>query len=151
MAEKKGKIKIHGSLIYEIGLDQALETMKNESWEMFRKRVTKVYFYEASFTLPDLEKVAYEVFYDYYTPFIQSVMKKSQKANGKIELDLIQGKSKTPNEKDYDTIMEIQSQLNEHVKLVYSNYGASHFLKVKEVLDDLNLSSNFNPHIKEVW
>jgi len=151
LAEKKGKIKIHGSLIYEIVLDQALETMKNESLEMFRQRVKKVYFHEALRTLPNVEKVAYDVFYDYYIPFIESAMEKSEKANGKIELDLIQGKSKTPDEKDYETIMEIQLQLEEHVKLVYSNFGASHLLKVKEILDELNLSSNFNLPIIEVW
>ncbi|WP_061859494.1 hypothetical protein [Priestia megaterium] len=151
MAEKKGKIKIHGSLIYEIVLDQALETMKNESLEMFKERVKKVYFREALWTLPNVEKVAYDVFYDYYIPFIESAIKKSEKANGKIELDLIQGKSKTPNEKEYETIMEIQSQLEEHVRLVYSNYGASHLLKVKKILDELNLSSNFNLPIIEVW
>ncbi len=151
LAEKKGKIKIHGSLIYEIVLDQALETMKNESLEMFKERVKKVYFREALWTLPNVEKVAYDVFYDYYIPFIESAIKKSEKANGKIELDLIQGKSKTPNEKEYETIMEIQSQLEEHVRLVYSNYGASHLLKVKKILDELNLSSNFNLPIIEVW
>lgn len=151
MAEKTGKIKIYSTLTYEIQLSPALENMKKDSLEIFRERVKKVYFREALWGLPDIEPVSYGVFYDYYEPFIDSVIEKSQKANGKIELDLIQGKSKTTDHKDYDTIMAIKSELEEHVRIVYQGFHASHLLKVKKVLDDLNLSNSFNLPIKEVW
>ncbi|MEI2329569.1 hypothetical protein [Priestia megaterium] len=151
MARKKGKIKIYGTLNYEIKLDQALETMQIENLEGFRQRVKKVYLYESSFGMPELEFIAYKVFYDYYDPFIESIIEKASKTDGNIELDLIQGKSKTQSGEEYNKLMSIRLELEEHVSMAYQDFGATYLLKVKEVLDELNLSSNGKFPVVQVW
>lgn len=109
------------------------------------------YINEASFGLPHLESIAYRVFYDYYDLYIESVIGKSTNASGVIELDLIQGKSKTPKNEDSHDIMAIKLELEEHVRTTYENFESPHLLKVKEVLDELNLSNHGRFPIVEVW
>jgi hypothetical protein len=69
---QQSKVKIHGNLIHEIKLDEALLTMQTEDSLGFMKRVKQVYVEEVSFGIPSLDSLAYRVFFDYYEPYIHS-------------------------------------------------------------------------------
>ncbi|MEV5116673.1 hypothetical protein MRBL20_004988 [Peribacillus frigoritolerans] len=145
------KIKIKGSLDHEIIFDNVLETIANENDEKFIKRVESAYYYEASFGLPDIGLLAYRVFFDYFEPSIESIIGKISIPESKIEMDLFQGKSKTPKDQNYNDVMAIRSELEEHVRLTYSIFEMSHIIKVKKILDELKLSNNINLPIIQVW
>jgi hypothetical protein len=47
--------------------------------------------------------------------------------------------------------MSIKLELEEHVRVTYKKFESSHLLKVKKVIDDLNLSHKGKFPIVGVW
>ncbi|MCA1010372.1 hypothetical protein [Halobacillus halophilus] len=147
----KGKVKILGNMHYEINLDNALFEMHKEDSQGFTRRVTNVYMYEATFGTPSLAWLAYQVFLNYHEPIIETIIEKSTKTQGPIELDLIHSKSKTPKDQQCHDMDLIREELEEHVRKTYKEFESSLLLKVKKVIDDLNLSHKGKYPIAEVW